>query len=254
MDRLKGKSIIVTGGSDGIGAAAVKLFANEGAKVLFSGRNKDKGEQCEVEISAAIDSPDGECRFMQADAAEYEDNVQLVDKALELFGRIDCVLCNAGLSWYQPFHELSREGLDEVVKININGTLYMSRIVIPHMVKQQGGSVIFLGSGLASVPQYGLGHYIMTKGAMDLLARCLSLDYCRDNIRFNVYSPGAVWTKAFESSPKEQVQNLINMLPVRRMLTLEEAVAGLVYLASDESKSVYGTTIHADLADSCGRR
>lgn len=250
MDRLKNKSIIVTGGSEGIGAAAVKLFASEGGKVLFCGRNESKGKPLEEEIIKA----GGTAYFMKADASIYEDNVKLVDKAIELYGRIDCVLCNAGHAWCQPFHEISNEAWEQMVNLNINSVFYLCKSVIPHMQKQKSGSVIFLGSGMTPSPMYGMGHYITTKGALEHLARCLSLDYCRENIRFNVISPGPTKTKAFEKVPKEEIERVLKSTPAKTMLEADEAVETLVFLASDESRFVYGTVIHADIADSCGRR
>ena len=250
MARLKDKSIIVTGGSAGMGAATVRLFAEEGARVLFCARDEAKGKALEEEIT----KQGGICCFIQADAGKYEDNVKLVEKAVELYGRIDCVVCNAGHAWPQPFHEISPQDWDDMVKLNINGAFYLCKCVIPHMMKQNSGSVIFLGSGMTPVPQVDLGHYIATKGTVEHLARCLSLDYCRNNIRFNVYSPGPTRTEAFARIPQAAVDAVVNTTPMRRLMEPEEAVKGLVFLASDESEFVFGTTIHADQADSCGKR
>lgn len=250
MKRLENKTAIITGATSGIGRATLLRFLEDGAGVLFTARHKEEGLALEADLRAK----GFECIFAQADASVYDDNVRIVKLAAERWGRIDCVVCNAGQAWRKPFHEIEPDAWDEVVKTNYSSAFYLCKSVIPQMAFQGGGSVIFVSSGMTSVPSPEMGHYIATKAALESLARCLSLEYCRQNIRFNAILPGPMYTAAFERIPKKQLEDVLKAMPTHEFCKAEDVAGVISFMASDDAKLLTGARITADLADGCGKR
>jgi NAD(P)-dependent dehydrogenase (short-subunit alcohol dehydrogenase family) len=249
-DRLQDKVVIVTGGTAGIGKTAVQMMVAEGAKVVFCARKTEAGQTLEAQINAA----GGEAVFLRADVAAKADNEMLVRETLERYGRVDGIVCNAGLSWYQPFHEIAEKDWHALIATNLDAVFYLLKAALPQMIKQQDGSVVFVGSAMTFIPHNYLSHYISTKAALEQLARCLSLDYVRDNIRFNALCPGPVRTEVFERVPKEELEAVLAQAPAKRLIEPDEVAKVLCWLMSDEANIVCGARITADLADGAGRR
>ncbi len=250
MNDVKGKVVIVTGGTAGVGEESVRQLAAGGAKVVFSARRQELGDKLEAELT----EKGCDVLFVQGDAGIFEDNERLMKKTIEKYGRIDSLVCNAGLAWKKPFHELTNEEWDTLLAVNISSAFYLIKLALPYMMEQKSGSVVFISTGMINCPLPEMGHYISTKAMIESLARCLSLDYCRYGIRFNMLCPGPIWTERYDHIPKAAIKEILQTTPTGSMCDVSEVVKSLLFLVSDDSKIVYCARITPDQADACGVR
>mmetsp|Transcript_20540 Transcript_20540/g.24897 ORF Transcript_20540/g.24897 Transcript_20540/m.24897 type:complete len:295 (-) Transcript_20540:1109-1993(-) len=253
--RLDGKVCIVTGGTSGIGRYTVELFVQEGAKVLFCGRGETVGEQ--------IAARNGEmCVFLKADVTKEDDIKTLIDKAVELWGKIDCLFNNAGGN----VGKFSIESADTSVlrsnmQLNFESMCLCIKYALPYLKKQEHASIISNSSVAAKRPGYGTALYSATKSAMDAYSRVAAQELAKYGIRVNMISPGAIATPIFwGGSPGsdrgktlsqkdnqirlKKVQNNIikNVTPLRigRAGSGYDIASAAVFLASDESVWITG--------------
>ncbi|MCY3985835.1 MAG: SDR family NAD(P)-dependent oxidoreductase [Candidatus Dadabacteria bacterium] len=237
--KLKGKSAIITGGSLGIGQVTALLFANEGADVLITGRTETTLVEA---VELAKDAP-GRIEYLVSDVSKEEDCKAAVDRAVELFGKIDILFNNAGILPLGVTHETSVETWEQVFNINVKGTFMMSKFTIPHMIENGGGSIINNSSILGIKAITGTAAYNSTKGAVSQLTRSMALEYGANGIRVNAICPGTTATPmvaAFiESSPPELEEFLKGVQPMTghlgRFATPEEIAHAVLFLCDSEN-------------------
>ncbi|MBN2238588.1 MAG: SDR family oxidoreductase [Dehalococcoidales bacterium] len=249
--RLEGKTAIVTGGGTGIGAATAKKFALEGAKVLISGRRKEKLD----EVAAAC--AEGTVVACQGDVTSYDDVKRMVATALEFGGKLDILVNNAGTPSGGGVVEMSLEEWQKVLDINLTGPVMLMRESIPHMIKNGSGSIINIAS-LAG--KRCIGHaagYCATKAAIIHLSKQVALDYSPQGVRCNVIYPGPIKTDMAEGMAGMIAQQLdidlesayrhwARNIPIRRAADPSEVANLCCFLASDEASFITGTEIAAD--------
>jgi meso-butanediol dehydrogenase/(S,S)-butanediol dehydrogenase/diacetyl reductase len=240
MDRLKGKRVLVTGGTSGIGEAVVRLFVTEGAKIVFTGLLDNKGKTLENELSP-------NAKFIKADASKIEDVEESVKQALGFLGGLDVLVNNAGIHrGRKTIEELSKQDLDDVIKTNLYGAIYYMQKVLPHM--RQGGSIINIASinGIRGV--YRRPDYSASKGALIALTKQVALDYAKYGVRVNAIAFGLVLTPFAMSDiiSQNELERRISKIPLGRACTPEEAAKIVMFLASDDSSFITGETITAD--------
>ncbi len=196
---LKGKVAIITGGSLGIGKSTAHLFAKEGAKVVISGRNEEPLKEA---INEA-DKDSEKIEYIVSDVSKEEDCKDLVDQTINMHGKIDILFNNAGVLPLGITHETSIEDWDYAFDINVKGSFMMAKYVIPHMIKQGGGTIVNNASilGLKAIP--GASAYNSTKGAIVQFTRSMALEYADKGIRVNCICPGTIWTPMVETFLKE---------------------------------------------------
>jgi NAD(P)-dependent dehydrogenase (short-subunit alcohol dehydrogenase family) len=251
--RLKDKVALITGGGSGIGAAAAKLFAKEGARVVILGRTREKLD----DIVEEIHEEGGEAEVVQGDVSDYADLERAVGEVLELWGRLDIVFANAGVNGvWAPIDELQAEEWDKTIAINLSGTFYTIKAAVPHL-KERGGSIIVTSSvnGTRMFSNSGASAYATTKAGQVALTKMLALELAKHRIRVNVICPGRITTEIEESTEKrdiEEAREPIEYPEGEIPLTDGEAgsaeqVAQLVlFLASDESSHITGTPVWID--------
>ncbi len=251
--RLKDKVALVTGGGSGIGAAAAKLFAKEGARVAILGRTREKLD----EIVEEIHEEGGQAEVVQGDVSDYADLERAVGEVLELWGRLDIVFANAGINGvWAPIDELAPEEWDKTIAINLSGTFYTIKAAVPHL-KERGGSIIVTSSvnGTRMFSNSGASAYATTKAGQVALTKMLALELAKHRIRVNVICPGRIVTDIEESTEKrdlEEAREPIEYPEGEIPLTdgkpgSAEQVARLVlFLASDESSHITGTPVWID--------
>jgi len=237
--KLKGKSAIITGGSLGIGKVTALLFANEGADVLITGRT----ESTLVEAVEEGKDTSGRIEYFLSDVSKEQDCKGTVERAIELFGKIDILFNNAGVLPLGSTHETSIEDWDKVFAINVRGTFLMSKFSIPHMIEQGGGTIVNNSSilGIKAIP--GAAAYNSTKGAVSQLTRSMALEYGANGIRVNSICPGTTVTpmvEAFlENSPPELDAYLKGLQPITghvgRYATPEEIAHAVLFLCDSEN-------------------
>lgn len=251
MANVKDKVLVVTGGTGGIGEGCVKEMAKAGAKVVFCGRSVEKGQSIEKEMT------DQGClvKYVRADVTIAEDNKRIIDETIALFGRVDGILCNAGggNGKLHFTHQYTPEEWYYLVNLNFNAAFFLSKYALPYMMKQQGGSIIFMGSATSLKPQPYQSHYGPPKAGMYQLSRQISLEYCRFGIRANMISPGATWTEIFQKAGISDEQAAATS-PAKKIAYPSDIADVAMFLFSDDSKTVTGTNIYADYAYGCGNR
>ena len=255
MDRFKGKVALVTGGTSGIGAATVRRLAEEGARVVFTGRNAQAGEQVAKAHGAHFHCHDVD------DRAGWD---TLMAAIRERFGRLDIAFANAGIEGGDTnIEQIRMDAWDALVAINLTGPMLTAKHAISLMRENPGGpsGSIILNSSMNGILALGgnVG-YSTTKGALRLLAKSVAM-HCANQglkIRCNSIHPGVVATQLIEEAiacapdPAAARQLLEGLSPMNRMATLEE-VAGLVaYLASDEAAFITGAEYLIDGGSTAG--
>ena len=253
--RLENKVALITGGGSGIGRASAILFAQRGARVSVVDRNVESGKQTEAAIRAA----DGEAVFIEADVSDPDACEAMVRKTVEAYGRLDVLFNNAGLE--SPYAFLADQPMgewDDLIAVNLKGTLYGTRFGIVQMMKNGGGAIINTSSvtGLSGFMLQAV--YGATKAAIINITLNTALEYGSMNIRANCICPGPIDTPilrtALDSVPVENVESLVtSIIPMGRIGRPEEVASVALFLASDESSYVSGAVIPVDGAMLSGR-
>jgi NAD(P)-dependent dehydrogenase (short-subunit alcohol dehydrogenase family) len=251
-DRLTGKVAIITGATSGIGKATALLFAEEGARVVITGRRVELGRRVEDEIH----KQGGRCLFVEADHCQAEACSRVVERTLAEFGRIDILFNNAGIVTSGTAETTSEEVWNETLAINVTAVWQMSKLVLPAMRRQGKGAIINNGSDWSVVAGRDAFPYIMSKGAVAMMTRAMALDYARENIRVNAVCPGDTfvdrWMERgyFESSDPVMVEEALNessaYIPMGRFGKPEEIARAVLFLASDDSSFVTGHLLLVD--------
>ncbi len=242
MNRLNGKSTIVIGATSGMGVSIAKMFAKEGAEVIFTGRRSEKGLAIEKEINEA----GGKSCFVQADSLKSEDLEKIFQCAMEKFGKIDVLVNNAGVGTTGEIEATSMEDFDRTMNINLRSYYEACRIVVPIMKKQGFGSIINTASigglkGLANTTAY-----CASKGAVRLLTKSMAAELASCGIRVNAICPGTINTDMLAGTSEEYRAALAAGVPVGKLGTGDDIAYGAVYLASDESSYVTGLDLIID--------
>lgn len=246
--RFDGKVVMVTGGTSGIGRAAVKQFAAEGGHVAFCGRDEARGRDAESEVKAA----GGIAQFIRADVRSEEDIKALVDRTIDSYGRLDVAFNNAGISIERPLHLYTATEFDDVVATDLRGVFLCMKYQIPHMLTAGGGSIVVTSSSNAVATTAKRGAYAAAKRALIGLVQAAALDYAQQGIRINALVPGttdtpmirrlagmegmpdAVWKVGISQWAKSNVPGL------QRVATPEEIAAFALTLASDDHPYLTG--------------
>ncbi|OGS04279.1 MAG: short-chain dehydrogenase [Elusimicrobia bacterium RIFCSPLOWO2_12_FULL_59_9] len=246
--RLKNKVCLITGVASGMGRAAARRFAQEGAKVVGTDVQAPAGEAAMQEVKAQ----GGDGFFVAGDISRPEDAREMVRRGVERYGRLDVLYNNAGIFPSDDCSVINTEPevWDLVYRVNLKGMYLMCRYGIPEIIRGGGGSVINIASFVAlvgcSVPQDA---YTSSKGAVIALSKSLAVQFGPKGVRCNAVCPGPVETPLLMqwllSNPAEKAKR-INRIPMGRLGKPEEIVALAVYLASDESAWTNGAAIVVD--------
>lgn len=244
-DRFSGKYVLVTGGSTGIGLAAAKRFAAEGARVFITGRGRQELEAAVREIGS------GSAVGLQADSSKLADPDRVFSRIQQSAGRLDVVFANAGGSSILPLPSITEEQFDDIVSRNVKGVLFTVQKALPLLV--DGGSVVLTGSTAGSIGMPGLSVYAATKAAIRNFARTWTLELKDRGIRVNVVAPGAVKTPGLfgrappgVDSQKALIEGLIADIPLARLGEPEEIANAVLFLASPEASFIAGIELFVD--------
>jgi 3-oxoacyl-[acyl-carrier protein] reductase len=247
MISLAGKAALITGGSRGIGAAAVKMFAQAGADIVFSyNKAKDAAEQVQQEAS----KHGTRVEFFKADAGKHADNKQLVDFTISRLGRLDIVVANAGV-WNAedlPIEKMTEKQWDDMIRVNLKSVYSIIHFSVPQMIKQKGGKIIPVTSTAGQRGESFHTHYGASKGAVISLVKGLSTELARHNILVNSVAPG--WVATDMSNPvidtKAGAKMIAAAIPLGRAATAEEVAGPILFLASDLANFMTGEIINVN--------
>jgi NAD(P)-dependent dehydrogenase (short-subunit alcohol dehydrogenase family) len=243
MSQFVGKVVLITGGNAGIGRAAALEFANQGAKVVVSGRREKEGREVIAEIKAL----GGKAIFVKTDVSKESDVKAMIEQTLATFGRLDCAFNNAGIVQAPtPLPDQTEETYDQIMDINVKGVWLSLKHEIPAMLKTGGGAIVNNSSvgglvGFAMAPVY-----VASKHAVIGLTKSVALEYATQHVRFNAVAPGTIETRMFRDFAPEVRQMLESAHPMGRIGQPEEIASTVVWLCSDGASFVTGQTVPID--------
>jgi NAD(P)-dependent dehydrogenase (short-subunit alcohol dehydrogenase family) len=250
MTRLANKVVVLTGAGSGIGLAAVKLFAQQGAKLMLAGRN-------EAALATAVKAAgEGNAAYIVADVSKPEDNQRLIKAAEQKFGGIDAFIANAGVEGVTAsIVDYPLDAFDQVMAVNVRGVFLGLKYAIPALKKRVGGSII-ITSSIGGIKARGQGNsaYIASKHAEIGLMRTATTECAPFNIRVNCVLPGPTDTRMMHNieegrspgAPEKAREMIVAGLPLKRYGTAEEIASLMLFLVSDESSICTGGVYTAD--------
>ena len=243
MGRLDGKVAIISGGARGQGEVEAKLFAKEGAKVVFGDILDDEGRQ----VEAAIREAGGEATYVHLDVTEEADWQEAVQTAVSTYGKLDILVNNAGILRRDGIEETTKELWDTILAVNATGVFLGTKYAIPEMRKAGGGSIVNISS-ISGMIALGGPAYNASKGAVRVFTKVTAVHHADDNIRCNSVHPGPVRTPMTEStySDPDMLAQRLQSMPLGRIGTSEDIAYGVLYLASDEAAYVTGSELVID--------
>lgn len=246
--RFDGKTVAVIGGSTGIGKATVKLFAQSGGRVIFTGIERES----EIKIEEYSDKDNPTPVYQCLDIRNEEDVRKFADYIDQNFNGCDVLFNNVGILTTNILHEVSTDEWRKNMDVNITGMYFTSKYFLPQMIKKGGGAVINTSSVSGLFGDYGLCAYNATKGAVANLTRNMALDYAEFNIRVNAVAPGITKTPMYYAFG-ESVGGLdvleygaAVVYPGRRVAFPEEIANAVIFLASDRASFISGTNLLVD--------
>ena len=243
MSKLSGKVAVITGGNSGMGLATARLFVEEGASVIITGRRKKDTEEAAKSIGGNIEAVVG-------DVANLADLDKLHDHIVKKYGRVDVLFVNAGIGSVAPFGHVTEEQFDQVFDVNVKGAFFTVQKLL-HLIPD-GGSIILNGSIAGSKGLEAFSTYSATKAALRSFARTWTTDLKARKIRINVISPGPIETPIFGKVglSGEQVEgykaHMIQQVPLGRMGHVDEIAKPALFLASDDSSFITGVELTVD--------
>ena len=245
--KLKGKVALITGGTEGIGFATAKLFLEEGAKVVITGRSESKGAKAIAKLKRI-----GVIDFVCGDVSKAADAKRMVDRVVRKHGRVDVLFNNAGVYIEKLAEDTTEEEWDRVLDINLKGTFLVIKYAIPHMKKQGGGAIINNSSDAGIIGNRSCPAYCASKGAITVMSKAMALDYAKHNIRVNTVNPGIVDTPMLarevkaSKDPADYLKQSNELQPIGRIGRPEEVAQAVLFLASDEASFVTGAALSVD--------
>lgn len=246
MSRFEGKTALITGGAHGIGAATARAFASAGANVVIGDISDEAGRALQAEIAAA----GGESLFVHLDVTSEPDWQGAIECTLQRYGRLDVLVNNAGLGPAPaPIEECTVQAWDRIMAVNARGVFLGTRHAIPQMRAGGGGSIVNVSS-LAALGQGALmeAAYAASKGAVRTFTKVSAAQYAHEGIRCNSVHPGPIDGGMLHGvlSDSTKLERRLSRIPMGRLGRVDEVVAGVLFLASDESSYTTGTELTID--------
>lgn len=246
MSRMQGKTALVTGAASGIGFAIAKLFLEEGAEVVLCDVNESA-----LNAAAASLAGVGTLDTVVGDVRRMDDAARMVQRAKDRFGKLDSLVCNAGITSVMPIEQLGEEEWDAVLTTNVKGMYTMVKQALP-LLKETKGTIVTLGSemGVVAVPESPA--YNASKGAVIMFTKSIAIDLIRYGIRVNSLCPGITRTPLLQSEidnsidPAKTAADQATWAPILRVAEPSEIAQGALFLASDASSFAVGSCLMLD--------
>ena len=235
MMKSPSKTVIVTGASQGIGAAVVQAFLARSYNVVGTARNATRSKELSASEQLAL---------VDGDIGQFETAKKVAELAIKKFGSIDAVVANAGIFLVKPFTEYTADDFRALVSTNLAGFIYITQLAVKQMQAQKtGGSVVSITASLVDNPIAGLPASLpmITKGGLNAVLRSLASEYAKEHIRFNAVAPGTVDTPLHAGNSKEALKSLS---PMASIATVDDIASAVVYLT--EARHITGEVLHVD--------
>jgi glucose 1-dehydrogenase len=250
---LKGKNVLVTGGTSGIGQAIAVRFAEFGANVAINYRSRpEDAVETEQQVEACVAKVQRmgvKDVIVRGDVSKEEDVVSMFRETVDKLGGLDVLINNAGIQISRPSHELSADDFDKVLGVNLRGAFLCAREAIKHfLAENKPGVITNISSVHQRIPKPNYLGYSVSKGGMQNMTTTLALEYASQGIRVNAVGPGATITpinRAWVDDP-EKAEQVTSHIPIPRPGTADEMAAVVCFLASDDAAYITGQTIFVD--------
>jgi NAD(P)-dependent dehydrogenase (short-subunit alcohol dehydrogenase family) len=245
--RLANKAVLISGGASGIGRSIAEVFLGEGASVVISDINAAMLEETVLSLSAL-----GPVKGIVGDVRQMSAGATMVQETVDIYGAIDILVCNAGITSVTPIEQLGEDEWDAVMNTNVKGMYTLIKAAIPFMKDQGGGKIVTLGSemGIVAVPESPA--YNASKGAVIMFTKSIAIDLIRYNIRVNSLCPGITQTPLLQAEVDSSINPAATAAaqavwaPVMRVADPREIAQGALFLASDESSFAVGSCLVLD--------
>ena len=240
---ITGRSVLVTGGTLGIGKGIARCFAAAGARVAITGRDESRGTAAAAELSA-----DGaEVIFIQGDVAKAADTERMVAQVLERLGGLDVLCANAGVFPASTLEEMTEADIDSIFATNVKGTMLAVKAAIPALAASGHGRVIITSSITGPVTGYpGWSHYGATKAAQLGFLRTAAIELATHRITVNAVLPGNIATEGLDDLGEDYIRTMEASIPLRRLGSVADIGNAALFLATDEAGYITGQTIVVD--------
>lgn len=243
MDLVKGKNIIITGASRGIGRGIAVAFAKQGANVAFTySSSEGPAKELEAELSAFGVT----AKAFKSNAADFDAAQQLVADVLEIFDSIDVLINNAGITKDNLLMRITEEDFDKVIEVNLKSVFNMTKAVQRTMLKQRHGSLIHMSSVVGVKGNAGQSNYAASKAGIIGFSKSIALELGSRNIRSNVIAPGFIETEMTDKLPEDVVAQWRASIPLKRGGSTEDVANACLFLAADLSTYITGQVLHVD--------
>lgn len=245
---LKDKVVLITGATSGIGEGIAILFGQKGARVIVIGRHEGRGEN----VARSIRENKGEAIFIKADVTNEDEVKQAVHQTLQTYGRIDCLINNAGVVHAGSIPETNMEAWRNIYGVNVTSVYLLCHYVLPHMIKQKAGSIINIASEAGMKGLKNRAAYCSAKAAVIGLTKAMAVDHSALGIRINAISPGTVETPMVEDvinhheNPEQMREELIGRRLLPYLGKVEDIAECALYLASEKANYMTGANIVID--------
>lgn len=243
MGKLNGKIALITGGSTGIGLATAKLFQEEGAQVILTGRDSAGLAAAQKELGPGV-------LAIASDTSKLKEIKTLIETIRQKFGRIDILFANAGIARFQPFGEIEESFFDEHFDINVKGLFFTVQAALPLI--PEGGSILLTASVVSKKGFSASSVYSATKAAVRSFGRTLATELAPRGIRVNTLSPGPIETPLFakmglpEGAIGQMQESLAQTVALKRLGTSEEIARAALFLSSSDASFIVGAELFAD--------
>jgi 3-oxoacyl-[acyl-carrier protein] reductase len=250
--RFSNKVAIVTGASSGIGQATAVALAREGAMVTICADRNLVGLE---ETRQTIEQLDAPCLAMQVDVRSQTAVEACVEQTIAQFGTVDILVNNAGTGQYVAFALMENDEYDRVMDVNVRGTFFFCRAVLPTMMDRDYGKIVNVTSVMGEIAGQGQSIYNASKGAAKLLTQGIAVDVTGYNINVNAVAPGMVVTNLTQRmfADEETEQFFLERIPKKRIGLPEDLAPAILFLCSDEASYIHGTTLVVDGGMLCTR-
>lgn len=242
MKRLENKVAIITGGTAGIGAAAARKFAQEGAIVTVWARNAAKGGAFVEQMA----KEGYKITFDAVDTSKYDDVVAATKRVFDANGKIDILINNAGITNDSTLKKMTPEQWQSVIDINLTGTFYCTKAVNQYMVEAGWGRIINVSSVVGLYGNFGQTNYVATKAGVIGMTKTLCRELGKKGVTVNAVAPGFIATEMVAKMPEDVLKGMVAKVPVGRLGNPEDIANAFCFLASDEAAYVNGAVLSVD--------
>jgi len=239
MNDLKGKNIIVTGASGGIGNAIVEKLNNVGSNILASGTKLEKLESLKSRFS--------NIKILNFDISQSEKIEEFIENATnELGGNLDCIVNNAGITQDNLAIRMSLDEWKKVIDLNLTSTFLLSKFSIKKMLKKKSGKIINITSVVGHTGNIGQSNYTASKAGIIAMSKSLAIEYAKKNLNINCISPGFIKTAMTDKIDQKFKETIVAKIPSGRLGEPEDIANAVLFLASSQSKYINGETLHVN--------